>query len=506
MKIHTRKTNFQVILLLLAASMLGIAESNAQTLISPALEAKSVETESKPKSQVLNLHAAAEPVPALAYRFWPAPEDRRETNPMPFFSRAILFAAQFNYDHDASLEFNEEMMQWYDLPLDELPLERVRDFLDRYGPKPLNELSRVENLMGVQYDLRFDELSATEMIGTWLPEVQETRILARLLVIRARLAVAEQRWEDFQRDLRIGMRLSEITGHSGDFLVNRLVGYAIAESMYGVVNEAIGRPGCPNLYWALASIPVDDLFEVRESLEFESIVTTRLCHGLEPLPNTVIGAESARRRLLRLFHEVAAVKQPEGDPDNLIKAKLLAGVYVTSMEQDSRNRLAETAEWSNRDDELSAPEAVLRATLLRFDQTRDKWFKWSLLPRSAAASHADLIEHVLNLDDEEDDVVLSILSELLPAVGAVNKARARLHSKHSFLCTIEAIRMHAAITGELPESLDKLGPVPAWPDPVSQSSFFYHRQAPSRAMLTRGPKYRSGDELPVQLALKNRKG
>lgn len=487
----------------LAFCVVCIVESQGQTLVSPALQSEEEKPPSEPPREfVFTLRAAAEPDPPFTHRFWPASEDRQHANPMPFVSRAILLAAQFNYDRDASLEFNEEFLQWYDLPLAELPIDRVRNFVDRYAPQPLDELSRIENLMGLQYDLRFNELSATGIISTLLPEVQEMRVLARLLVIRARLAVADHRWQDFERDIRVGMRLSHVAGHSSDFLVNRLVGYAIAESMYGVIEEAIQQPGCPNLYWALATIPADDLFEMRESLEFESVVTTRLLDGNDPLPETIIGPDSARQRLLRLFREVIAVQEPSSnDDDTNIRAKLLAGIYVVSMAKSSRELLSKSPAWSSRVSELSAPEAVLRATEIRFHRSRDEWLKWSILPEAVAAPYGDRIEAALMQTEAKNDFVLSIIGSLYPAVDAVRRATVRLHQIHNFLCTIEAIRMHAAVDGSLPRSIELLHPVPVRDDTIARTQFGYHLRTPNHATMTRAPRHSKDLETTIQLRL-----
>ena len=102
------------------------------------------------------------------------------------------------------------------------------------------------------------------------------RTLARVLSLRARLAIREQRWDDLVDDCRVGFRLAEVAGHSTDFLVGRLVGFAIANTMMEVIEQAIQQPGCPNLYWALASLPSARLFETRNSLEFESILISRV--------------------------------------------------------------------------------------------------------------------------------------------------------------------------------------------------------------------------------------
>lgn len=496
-------------------SFLCAANLHGQTLVSPALESEIDESKSEPPSEVVfKFRAAAEPDPPLEYRFWPAAEHRLQTNPMPFVNRAVLLATQVNYDRDAAIEFNEELTQWFDLPLSELPLERVRAFIDRYGPQPLYELSRAENLMGLSYDLRFDELTAAEMISTLLPELKELRTLGWLLAIRARLAVAEERWDDFVRDIRIGMRLSEIAGHSNEFLINRLVGYAIAEIMFGVIEEAMQRPGCPNLYWALTTIPADDLFETRDALEFESIVTTRIFSGINPLPKPIIGAEAARERILRLVREAIATQDAnegqitsapevmgESESEATIKARLFAGVYVATMADSSRQLLADTDQWSDRVSQLSAPEAVLRATALRFNRLRDDWVKWAILPNDVSAPYQDRIKASLNRSTAKDDMLLSIVGNLVPAIDAAQQAGIRRHQEYNFLCTIEAIRMHVAVNRELPQSIDRLDPVPARRDTIARTDFGYHRRSADRATMTRAPRYPTDTETTIQLRL-----
>src|SRR5438270_7314564 len=54
----------------------------------------------------------------------------------------------------------------------------------------------------------------------------------------------------------------------GPFLINDLVGIAVANSMLERVDELIARPDAPNLYWALSTLP-RPLIGVRESSENE---------------------------------------------------------------------------------------------------------------------------------------------------------------------------------------------------------------------------------------------
>src|SRR5262249_14110973 len=78
------------------------------------------------------------------------------------------------------------------------------------------------------------------------------------------------------------------------------------------------------------------------------------------------------------------------------------------------------------------------------------------------------------------------LSRLLqPALGKVLNARVRLDRRIAALTTIEAIRLHAAATGQLPASLDELRGAPPPLDPATGKPFAYSR-AGDKALLS-GP-------------------
>ena len=68
----------------------------------------------------------------------------------------------------------------------------------------------------------------------------------------------------------------------------------------------------------------------------------------------------------------------------------------------------------------------------------------------------------------------AIIGLLFPAVRAAQTAGIRQEYLLNRLMTIEALRMHAAHhDGELPQALDKLAPVPAFPNPFSGQLFDY---------------------------------
>ena len=94
---------------------------------------------------------------------------------------------------------------------------------------------------------------------------------------------------------------------------------------------------------------------------------------------------------------------------------------------------------------------------------------------------------------------------LTPGVVAARNAGRRTHQHRNLLITLEAIRMHAADTGELPATLDKLRPVPAWTDMVANEPFRYIRSSNRKATLIRAPRWSVDPETTLEIELKGSK-
>ncbi len=452
--------------------------------------------------KTLHVVPAAEPDPALRYVFWPAPEQRIQGNAAPFITRAIMLRAEAEATAQMRQESTDRYNEWLEMPLSELPIEQVNDFLDRHAKAAFHELERAETLMGIDYDLRLRDLSSSEMVATVLPELQSMRDMARVLWLRGRVAIAEQRWEDLARDIRIGMRMGNVAGYSNDLLISRLVGYAITSQMMSLVREAIQQPNCPSFYWALAALP-DSLYDIRNAFEFESILLAKLTTSFPPLGDKPIGAERARELIRSLASEGGAMFAGAGLASiDSQKRDLFVGIAVVSLAEPSRELLDKTSTWAGRANNLSSAEAVLRATLLRLERSRHNWLKWAMMPDYLWADYASRAEADLGLTPDDPDLFfVALANQLVPAVLAAKRAELRTKQERNLLITIEAIRRHAFETKTLPLSLDALEPVPAWHDPFSNQPFSYQRISETKASISHSPRQPGDEDVTLEIQL-----
>jgi hypothetical protein len=97
-----------------------------------------------------------------------------------------------------------------------------------------------------------------------------------------------------------------------------------------------------------------------------------------------------------------------------------------------------------------------------------------------------------------------LILQLTPSVYSAHKSGLRGMQQYNFLLTLEALRMHAAETGELPKSIDALRPVPAWRDSLTQTNFGYQRTKPNSATITRHPRFKGDTETTFEIKLKDK--
>ncbi|HEX5273047.1 MAG TPA: hypothetical protein VFW33_21265, partial [Gemmataceae bacterium] len=188
---------------------------------------------------------AAAPVPALKYRLYPSDMERKAGNAVPIYQR---FTAERTEARAKQLRLKPD--EWNKLPPDKLPLDEVKKFLEgyRYNLRQL-ELGARRKTADWNYTL-----DAGDPIGLLLPDMQEMRMTAPILVLKARVEIAEGRYADAVRTLETGFSFSQQIGES-PFLISSLVGIACASQFADATLELVERPGAPNLYWALAVLP-----------------------------------------------------------------------------------------------------------------------------------------------------------------------------------------------------------------------------------------------------------
>lgn len=361
---------------------------------------------------------------------------------------------------------------WNQLPLDELPLDEIKEHGVfngiAYNPPYagmmvfMDQAARYDRVeWNIRYNLRKDGW------GALLPDVQKLRELASVLKLRMR---AEIKAGEFAKAAETSKTLFGLARmlEQHPTLIGYLVGVAIATIAVEALEEMVQQPGCPNWYWGLTELgsPVLDL---RLAVQGERTLLSEQYRPLLDATGPISQSELAKY-LKQLDTDLAVEFGGKNDT-------FPATTHYTKLAENAKQVEAARAfliDWGMKPEHVKTftPLQVIATYDLRqYEVHRDEYIKLIPLPlwqfRPLAASLED------NLKQLKDDGKLLLAPRMVSSFGKVRQIQARLDQRVAFLRVIEGIRLYAHENGgTLPASLDDI-PLPLPLDPVNGLPFVY---------------------------------
>ena len=196
-------------------------------MLAPALQAQDKPTSSLGHRPLTERLATSAPVPALKYRLLPLNSELKEGNAVPIYLRLV-----HEQNDTARKYWTETPKPWNGMPVDQIPLVEARKFLkDRH--RFLQQLELGARRRTAEWNYTIDEGNPIRIL---MPDTQQMRTYAPMLILQARVAIAEG---DFPRAVHHLETCFAFSRHvdDGPFLINSLVAIALASQFTGVVRR-----------------------------------------------------------------------------------------------------------------------------------------------------------------------------------------------------------------------------------------------------------------------------
>jgi len=456
------------------------------------------EDPNEPPPRKLTIRPTAAPVPALKYRLLPERRELVAGNAALFYHRAIeemieirlrtTIKAQAEKKTPAQINAEDQKLQAeLSQPLASFPKEMIRGYLERYA-NCLREIELGARRESCDWGFR----NRDEGITLNLSDVQETRSLGRLVVLKIRLELAEGRIDSAIHWLRTGLALGRHVGESTT-LIQSLVASAIISQMMDPLEELIQLPGAPNLYWALANLP-RPFVDITEALEVERQILEKEIPALKTLASAPWSVEQARafadelkQKYTLLTGEGPFVSSPTTRPgmkdlgQHVLFTSIVARTYPTAKrELIARGMPASTVE------AMPTIQVVALHSYRLYEEARDDIFKWAGLPYLLGHEGMRQASHNprLGWNTLKSGIPFVLI---LPAIQSVYVVPARVDRRLDVIQAIEAIRLYASgHDGKLPPNLEAISEAPVPMDPATGKPFGY-RLDDDKASLTAPP-------------------
>jgi hypothetical protein len=436
--------------------------------------------EEKPVQIVL--HPAPASRTALKYQLLPPFMERRPGNAAVWWNRLPaernVFFDEFYKEFDSSGRIGT----WLNIPLG---TPREKEYREK-------ELAKVVHLLrpgGLYADMeraaRFEScdwqfpIHEGNPLAITLPEVQHSRAYARLLFSKARLEVAEGKYDQAVRTLQTGYAEARHVGQ-GPFLVCSLVGVTIASTMSYQMQQFIQQPGMPNLYWALSTLP-RPLVDFRPAVEAESNLLYLQFPELRDLDKKTLTPEEWRVLLERTVKELFKIMDGPS-----LGTHQAAVTTILALQGYSRAKhwLIEHGRSAAEVEAMPVAQVVLLYSVQLYDEISADQIKWFCLPALESRQGLEQASQRITRASLTEREVIPFVSALLPAIEAAKNAETRCEWTITVLRVFEAMRLYAADHGgRWPDRLSDIAEVPIPVNPCDGKPFAYERHG-DKAILT----------------------
>lgn len=359
-------------------------------------------------------------------------------------------------------------------PLSEFPVTEVKAWLSKHS-QTLLELEHARRSNRIEWGILPEPGEDDQSWYQIEPqELQDLRILSRMLSIKARLEMSEGRIADAVKTIQTNFKIGYDVGKS-KLVVGDLVGFSIQRAAAKNVLEIIQQTDCPNLYWQLAGWFVTKV-ECRDSilLDLELILDRRKLKTLDDPLSQRLTEEQWRKQLFSDFENVwnlTSTVDPKAS-QAMITGLLMRGYPI------AKKALLDAGMDEATVTSMPVIQVIAAYEYDLYREFLDEARKLDFLPLHEVLNTCEHLEGVIETQFESFKPGASILpltGAQMPAISYAFQAECRSHNQIAALQIVEAIRSHVGDTGKFPAALGDIKNLPLPNNAFSGEPFHYEK-------------------------------
>lgn len=424
--------------------------------------------------------------PALKYRLFPDKRLMVDRNAALYYHRAIaalrsrlssMRVADARHPDQLNTSLFDDPEKFQSALRDDLkkmPVEEMRQFMKSFDDVFI-EIDRACYSSQCDFGIQPSKNDSENWFEVKMEEVQFLRSICYLLAFEIRINLYDRNFDLAVERLQYGYKIANDLKHSNS-IVGGLVGIACANIMNEQLLTWIQQPDAPNMYWPITDLPTP-LVDIREVVRSEIAMISG--QGLWQILQDPENANLSTAGWLKtLEHDIESVSNYIGLPKDQAQLKLLMNTMLVRGYPVAKQSLIDSGHPSEYIEKLPAIQVVAIHQKQVIESACDEILKSLNLPYGKVREFIEQTEEAMHtVSNGPMAGTIPYLEFFLPVVSQVIHAEARTQRQLAGLRTIEAIRAHAAATGELPTSIEEIGVVPLPINPATARPFVFERQS-----------------------------
>lgn len=358
----------------------------------------------------------------------------RDENAAVFYGKAMLFLSEAR----STLGKEDELVALLTAPLAQVKEAQVLAKLE-----PLQHVFRYLDYAAQcrEYDWQHP-LDRENPFAILLPELSQLRQLGRLLALKARGELSQGHVDQALATLRSGYALVRHLAQ-GSFLIEQLVGAAIAQTLNQQLEQLLQQPDAPNLFWELQALRSNP-FRLQHALDVESRSLERAIPGIKTLRGEALTAPQTLQLLQPVVGAMSTLAAMSANDTDSRQASLkwLTLVQALTNDREYRERLIARG----RDAEQVQAMAAIQVIIV--DQFETAFELSQRTARSAQLSFPQAIVEIEAIEQElarlKQAPLPSLFLAVIPATLRMRETLVRVERRWAALQLIEAQRSRDA--------------------------------------------------------------
>lgn len=431
---------------------------------------------------------AAEPVPALRHRLLARSIDLKSGNAAAYYRRAGIAVRPMMTKLRARFDEDTQLSPWYGIvgddamPIAKLPVKKLREACQFFDPIYDGDLTAALERSNCDWELGLEDMRGVKLLTFMLYDIQECREMARMMMLRTRLAIAEKRYDDAVTSMRNQYRIGSDVAKM-PFLVCGLVGLAIDGMNNSTLVELIASQDSPNMYWALSGLP-QPLIDLRPTMQFEMDNVPRIF----PLIDRTETAQHAPQEWNRLYTQTIREYSKTGSDlrggpssrkelDDIQAGVAATGLALAGYSHAKASLIAQGMD-RGRVEKMAVGQVIAiyteRLSSKFSDENEKLWYMPYANMQKAWDALEKRIEDAKPFGRSENREIFPTASLLTQPIPTARVAQVRVERDLAALQVIEALRMFAADhDGKLPKTLNEITAVAVPNNPATGKAFQY---------------------------------
>jgi hypothetical protein len=340
---------------------------------------------------------------------------------------------------------------------------RFDEFID-------NHIAVATRCRDCDWGIAAEDLRGKQLLQMDFPAIRSASSISWTLVLKTRAAIKQGEFEKATELLRMHYTLAQNVSRLNDSIAILTAVQCLSRANMTLL-EFVAQPDAPNMYWPIAQLPSPIISGVA-AMETRLAMFENLVPDFKEIDKAQWSDQRWKRVAMEVFETLADAEgstSAPGGTDKQSNAKALFLKASLAGVTTAKKRLSASGLDAAKIEKMSVPQIMLLDAKREYEKAKSEFQTMIYMPIPDSILMQQRRNETYSPEALQNNLGAKIFNTFGPL--NLNPQVAEVQQELDLIRIIEALRLHAGDTGNLPLSLDEIDSVPIPLDPWTGKPF-----------------------------------